>query len=534
MKSSREIKLYQEDTVGDGNCAYNAFVLGLCQKSVLEALEQQIIPDRDLKEFIERAAIVLKTENRWSAVRAKMLELRESNKRELQKALAPIMRYLSIEMAKKDARHIEKTIEPLLSVFQNHIFQVLNIPAHGVSDDIFNRHDFINTKLNDLALVSIADLRSDLTSFNEDEFKRLRALKSRSADETARLRAMERRLADVFNEHAGELNVWWRADGYQTFLDNMSKDAVWAGDLELAEVAAYFHVNLDITRDQFYHSMHIDHGEFPLLTLSNEQVTQLMLRGIIDKPQPGATTAKLLAHTREEVVAKLSAVPEVDTVRAQIVERVEVDGVSLSKKPISAELSDACKQELIARTVIARDKGSDKYYFTDIIVSEANERISAIDDKDGLLALWDANYKDTPTVTLTNPSANHWSNMSVSVVPEERVAPKSILSEVSKTLLLINDGKIKPTNEKWQVFVERKIGEDLPVAAEKSVEYTVSPTEGTTAIVSIETQIELDKELAMRLQAEEYQKGISSELQEELDRQIAERLQDEERRGYKM
>lgn len=535
MKSSRKIKLYQEDTVGDGNCAYNAFILGLCQKSVLDVLEQQINPERDLKAFIERAAVALKTENNWAAVRAKMLELRESNKRELQKSLAPIMRYLSIDMARKDERHIEKTIQPLLSVFQNYVYRALSVPAHGVSDDIFKRHAFIDSKFTDLAMVSLADLRSDLTSFDETEFKRLRALKSRNVDENARLRAMEERLADVINEHAGELEVWWRnSDGYQTFLDNMSKDTVWAGDLELAEVAAYFHVNLDITRDQFYHSMNIEHGSIPLDALNYERGTQLRLRGIIDKPQYGAIDVKLLAHSREEVVAKLSAVPEVETVRTQIAARVAADGVTLTKEPISAALSDACKQELISRSVIARDKGSDKYYFTDITEHEAYERIEAIDKKDEMLRLWDANYKDAPTISLTNPNANHWSFMSMTVVPEEKIAPKTIISEVSKTLLLINDGKIKPTNEKWEVFVERMKGADVPVAAEKSVEYTVSHSEGTTTVVSIDTQIELDKELAKRLQAEEYQNGISDELREELDRQIAERLQEEERRGYKM
>lgn len=530
MQSERKVKLYQEDTVGDGNCAFNAFILGFCQEAVLDALESQINPDAELKDFIDRSATALETESRWQAVRDKMLALRQTNKRELQKKLAPVMRYLAIDQANKNPRHIEKTYEPLVSAFQNHVHRELGVPMHGVSDDIFGRHDFINHQFAELTKQLKEGLEAEVKGFAA-EYKRLSDMKKRTDAEAARLDELKAILASAIENFDTQLLFWWDDKGHQLFLREMSRDAVWAGDLELSELAAYFHVNLSVTRGDFEHPMHIHHGVLLRKDLDEDEVHQLHVRGIIDRPEPHDTELRLMPLTREQVATKMSAVPEVGKVYDEMDgDRYVSDDVRLLKTPLSADLGHICQQELVKRDIIARDKGKKEFYFTSLTYSEIEDRIAEIQRKDQLLAMWDAHHRDAPNITLTNPSANHWSNMSMEVIPAEKIEPRTIVKAFSETLLMIHEQKIKPSSEKWEVFVEQKIAEEAkPVAVEKSVEYTISQDDGGKVVtVSVDTQIELDAELAKRLQAEEYEHGLSKELQEDLDRQLAERLQAEE------
>ncbi len=102
----------KEKTLGQGNCAYHAFALGLCHSSVLNLiekrlLERQISPDKRFKRFIHLAANALGVAVEWKAVKERLLYLRIYDKELLQTQLAPVLRNLSIDIArKKQPMHI--------------------------------------------------------------------------------------------------------------------------------------------------------------------------------------------------------------------------------------------------------------------------------------------------------------------------------------------------------------------------------------------------------------------------------------------
>src|SRR5689334_5053960 len=110
-------------TIGDGNCAFNAFVLALCEPSMLDQIEKKHQDngwdiDNELKEFIAQASAALgllpEGDNfNWAELKAELLRLGQLDLRELQLKLAPVLRAGAAERCAA-ADYCDNTIDALL------------------------------------------------------------------------------------------------------------------------------------------------------------------------------------------------------------------------------------------------------------------------------------------------------------------------------------------------------------------------------------------------------------------------------------
>jgi len=469
-KSRKATKLYQETTLGDGNCAFNAFILGLANAQVFAAIEKEAERrkqnlDEIYKEFIHLAAAKLNVAATYAEVKAQMLWLRKNNKRLLQQLLAPVMRQISIESAQKNPRHYNRTIEPFLSAF-NHFVQVevFKEPSNAPLDDIFSPHAFI--------------------------VKQFRSF----AEPLKNVKPQERDSALILAKD--QLLNWWNASGYNQFLNEMQKNGISAGDALLAEAAAYFQVNVDVSRPDYdkAHRIHHETGSIPIKNddyeLTAKDINQLVSRGVINREGNNHEELLLLPLTKDEANNRLSAIKEYDVVSSYVEE--QGDDVRLSDVP--KEMKTETVNELIQRDVIARDSKTEPFKFR-LLQVETQERIAEMKKKEVILNAIEQYHSDAPVLNLTNPDA-HWSNLQIKKEDEltDIIASRSFTAVSNQ--------------EKWSDFAESLIAEDQKNKLPKNIKYRIQDKTATTEkkkeFVSIETQYLLDEELAKRIDHEEH------------------------------
>lgn len=130
-----------------------------------------------------------------------------------------------------------------------------------------------------------------------------------------------------------------------------------------------------------------------------------------------------------------------------------------------------------------------------------------------------------PTLKMSNPNAIHWSSLVIAPAPAPRV--ESTL--MAETRNLITSKAMKPNQNKWAELIAKADAEDQQfksdanfVRTNPSVEYQL---DNGVKQVTVKTQIELDEELAKRLQAEET-KAVNQQIQD--DATLARKLQNQE------
>lgn len=143
----------RESAIGDGNCAFNAFILGLCQRDTLDRIEKIMQSekkeiDEALSKFIEQASESLGVlPANFITLKKELLRLRDTDPRKLQKALAPIMRNLACDLLEEPPYGPKSLEQSLLSAYDGFI----NPGAVGVvRDDVFSVHQFIKNKFSKL------------------------------------------------------------------------------------------------------------------------------------------------------------------------------------------------------------------------------------------------------------------------------------------------------------------------------------------------------------------------------------------------
>lgn len=146
-----------EPTTGKGNCAFNAFALGLCDAEVLDHIEDYFISSREeikiaLAEFIKDMANTLEIPAKWPALKNALLNERKASTRELQAKVAPILRDLSITIL---SRYED-------ALYQLHVYNdILRdefsdfVDSHGDvsgenSEKLFARYPFIFEKFTEV------------------------------------------------------------------------------------------------------------------------------------------------------------------------------------------------------------------------------------------------------------------------------------------------------------------------------------------------------------------------------------------------
>ena len=192
-----------EETLGNGNCAFNAFALGWCDAAVLDYLE---LYHAKLEAFRIHAAAALhltaEEQNTWQHFKAALLAQRARDKEALQRQLAPVFRHLAIGLIEANPDTLAEIKEHFLGAFDGFV-------SGRLGDDIFIRHPFIRTLFE--------NTRREVAPGGVNQY----------------------------------LSDWWDNTGCTQFLAEMKKDRVWAGDIELGALAKYFHVNLDVVAPRF-------------------------------------------------------------------------------------------------------------------------------------------------------------------------------------------------------------------------------------------------------------------------------------------
>jgi hypothetical protein len=497
-----------ENALGDGNCAFNAFILGFSQRDVLNRIESQLRkdgispPDAKFKSFITKAAVALKTEATWDAVKRKIFDLRIEDKKQLQEKLAPVMRELAIEQSKNDAKNVNEHDEPLKSAFQEY---VLEERRKALPDKTKDMDDDLRKAIEESKKTFEAEQRNrkllkddiyDKHEFIKEEFKKI------AGSDLAKLTEK-----DIDAKQKTLLEWWHKKDGgYQQFLTSMQEPGKWAGDLELAQLANYFGVNLDAQLPGFTHHVHFDHGVLPV---SIPQKDELIARGVLEHPLPSDKEMRILVSPRE-AQQRLDKVPDFDDVVVYIEEHSE----NLGTRPIfdTSKFSPECVAELQKRDVISFDSGV--YRFAIANADKAYTLIDEIENKEDIITALDKKNKNLPTITLLHEGGNHWNN---------RKSEFSVMEARKQVEARMEEWNNEPKNVKWEELIktinaaqEKEKAEALAKAKgttteEQLVEYLISPKTPTslaqTVLVTKEKQIELDEALARKIQREDLGRG---------------------------
>jgi len=374
-----------EKTEGQGNCAFNAFTLGLCNALVFSQIERALgAANTDLnirfKRFVRHAATSLKVQADWRSVTAELIRLRREDPVSLQQLMAPVFRELSVNIALKPADsfyHFQRTISCILGAFSDYRRIYLNLPVK-FTEDTFCRHDFIHA-----------------------EFERVCRM---NVNEDARLEIIKN---------------WWRDSGYQNFLKAMSCEGEWAGDLELARLARYFGVALEVLSDGYDepYTIYGSFGRFPFLHGD-------LGKGIDEKDQLIIMSSLYerfilkdgLEHMNDQgiefslsdinlICRRLDAVPHFELVRVFVNEHcMELKGMLVPR-----DWPPTLLEELIQRNVIGSSRDNKGFVFA-MNAQDAVIYLNEIPHCKKIKEICRKNFEARPRLVLCNHRGEHWEN----------------------------------------------------------------------------------------------------------------------------
>lgn len=391
-----------ESTLKNGNCAFNAFALALTDEWVLHRIELSLKydgldPNQRFAGFIRRATDVLKTEKDWYAVKSKMLSMRTNDVIALQKTMAPVFRAMAVKLAQDDADkifHYLQTKEPLMSAFDEYCRLNMKLAVRN-EDDIFIRHGFIKYKFQQI--------------YREQ------------TDEVGQQKLLDN---------------WWWSEGYNTFINEMGRDGVYAGDLELARLARYFNVVLKAVGDQFEHIVYGVNGSFPFLhgdaakNIPKQNIRDIMDclydREILMRDVRTSSNDKSIEFSVDItelglIARRLKKIPEYERVSVFIGDHMD----KLKGEAVPTDWPYVCIKELIQRNVISSVKNSGSYVFC----MDAPGAAIAIDEvpcRDEIMKICAENFREHPLLVLYNPETNnpqtkHWENTRPVLSPGEKL-----------------------------------------------------------------------------------------------------------------
>lgn len=417
-----------EEALGDGNCAFNAFILGFSQDAVLDHLQKIYIdadnPDPQNYEkfmgFVSAASEKLETSTDFVPLSEKIRELRDGTyeqRKELQEKLAEVMRPLSTELAilEPDKYGNDAFINDLLeAAFREHYLEKIEgieFPDNE-KDDIFRRHSYIEEKFEEFAgHVSIN------TDFNSADYLRLKNIKpnDRNDDEKILFNNYEKMIDHAMGSVKDNLLHWWQETGHNEFLVQMNTSGKYAGDKELWPLASLFHVNLEIDRKGLDKNK-----KFPIYRangilkdiddlLTNDRKAQLEARGIIEKRDD---ELHLLAQPNDEQVKSLlEGVPNdiFEAVQTQIASTLDLEGPVIGSTVLNS--SPPVNEQLIKLGIIAKSPNSDDYIYK-VGTDDALARIEPIFESDEeittFLQAWTRDYKPSPSIIVEHVNSNHY------------------------------------------------------------------------------------------------------------------------------
>lgn len=382
----------KEQTIGEGDCAFNAFTLALCDPAVFSQIERSIKSageDINLRfeTFILHVSQTLDVDAAWDAVKAELLRLHQDDKDKLQRSIAPIMRMLSINIARTshDAVYLKsETVDKLVSVYNDYARKKTGKTVTN-QDDIFSRHRFITDKFYEI-----------YWGQNKDKMDRRKAIEN-----------------------------WWWNEGYDQFLDEMAKPKVWAGDLELARLAKYFNVVLNCVPDEgFLYNIHGDYGYFPFLNdeigkniprQDRAEVMELLHNRFVLAPgheNVHQFGVNFLMTNLGHISRRLRKVPNDEQVTNFIQSQEKLKG-----QLAPAAWPTSCLDELIQRNVIGRNNDGKTFSFS-VDANTALQCIAEVPHYREIMKICGHYFQSHPTLVL-HKSPDHWSNTLRIISPEE-------------------------------------------------------------------------------------------------------------------
>ncbi len=458
--------------IGDGNCAFNAFILGFCQKTALDRVELLFADENNpIHHFYHAVGTMLEVEREsltegqyLKAVKEKILELREHNASKLQKTLAPYMRRLAC-----DLKYPESAKADFIPALQGAYFGIkakANLSILEVilaffkksdPDDIFSQHPSIMAK-----------------------FKELSALSPQQSDE-----------ADQ-----AELESWWNDRGFGLFVAKMKRSGSWAGDAELAALAKHFHINLQIRTPHYARQFHYEYGELQRDQLSPALIDQLVKRNVIISPEEHQTALPFILQP-VEIRARLEAVPDVAERIAALPDGI-IQGLPADGFP-EGSIDQLKKRGVItpARNVPGVSDGTLLFQGQKQFAVEAIKPIS--DDPVVIDSIVACIHDKSPVIALEN-LGGHW-NLLTKTMASEPQARKGL-----------EDNGLEASTEKWTKWreeIEDKYKNRVGVSQSESVAYTLYNADGGEKIIHVtkDEQIAGDEVLARKLQEEEFAAG---------------------------
>ena len=548
---TRPISIDFEETKGDGNCAFNAFLLNLIRSEVLSYLLKELIKQKEshpllplLRQISQEMLGYIPTDfNEYEFLFAELIHLKNSDPERLQVKFAPLARHFAITLAAADPSHKINSLPAFLSASREYIYELAGIVANTApmqADDIYTVHEFIKKELNPLGNNFISELQREFTQTELEEYKRL-CKTATIQDEKNKLSAYQNRAEKVYEIFNQTSLDWWNASGYQEFLTQMQVNGVHAGCLELVPLAKAAQVNLEVKRFESTINLHVENGSMPRNEhLTADDLKELASRQVIFPAEDDATILNLLPNTTDELASRLEVVPEFPTVSSFIEPYLNDGSLDLKTQTVPASFSADTVTELKNR---------------DVVNAHGNFIVSAVDAHERSQAFTKVNaativacHKVAPTLSLRNDTASHWSSIKFPTLPnifkfkptkvekpKEQVVPKPNLfaaAKISKPIARNVVTETKPAviataspeaetirspafisylqQNKWEEILNK--AKDLPEVALDAATPTITYTfkvaknnleETIEKKVSRDQQIQYDSEYARKLQLEE-------------------------------
>lgn len=436
-----------EKTAGDGNCAFNAFILAFSNEEVLNYLEKQSQEDDNFcGHFLESAAVALGVKDAtWPSVKQAILSLRKANKRELQIKLAPIMREIALDGVETDQDYFSHLKDLLLpSAFRDFVSKEFAIPLANdqTPDDILRRHEFIQKNFLDIFFEATHKLEINQKRVILDR-KEFESLKNKIAEISAFIRTLDlhdpkreeqtqaltelrntlkKKLKEKFQNITNKdfsknfekeadhlLADWWVNTGYQDFCQAMRASGIEAGDLELKRLARAFCLNLNVIslakKEPYLQPIHDNKPEFIITDLTAD-VDQLdgILHELVDH--------QIIEHTFESnnfCFPSNFSIEDIEKRSAQAIEEKELRNWYANDR-----IPDDCDPKIIEELQI-RNILDNQLKFSIKDVDRAVQLTSAITAKTraALTEFLKHHHnflKTGPELLLINKGASHWSN----------------------------------------------------------------------------------------------------------------------------
>ena len=427
-----------EPTIGDGNCAFNAFALALARPSVLGDPNFTDLPDDHFFVTAASTALELNTPHSWAQLKKYLAaDVSRDFRKNLQKKLSPILREMAIEnfnFPEQKSVHLVHSLNYLKGEYDRYQEQRTRLQVDDADvntspiGDTYISHTFIRQKF------------AELFQANLNEATLNQAISS-----------------------------WWETAGQDTFLKNLAEPARsatdhdrWAGPTELAPLGVIFGVNLEITAqtasNPYTMNIHAANGKLSTV-MSKEVAAALDHRNIIDDQ----TDRNWNVSSEAELMTRLDAVPGFDGILADV-KKLQYH------KPIPDAWSQDCVDELLARKLIGMNSANRLQLI--VRPDQLIERAAEYADKNLVVKAFTTGpdrFRNAPTVYLQNRDASHWSNL-------------AIASDLGSSLAvdpLTPPASVNPTAKQSEVVTPESKSSVTPPVSEKSVasEAKVAPTE---------------------------------------------------------